>query len=222
MKLRECNAIIIHLGRASVERKPYVDKLCELFPSHHVLDAIDSEKLTRVEIEYYDQLVNFKRMPTLNKISLYARVACFLSHKMALEYIIKNRLNNCIIFEDDAVCDDESFLDTEVPSDYDIIYLGYNVYTSTTPKTKKTTTKIISSHAILYTNWEYVSRLHTYMCNNRRKWKSWDLFMNDFVLPTTSHLLLNTFSQMSPTTKSYVSFSKTNNNWGIPIANVIN
>jgi len=207
MKLLECTAIILHLGRAR-ERKEYVDRLCALFPNHIVLDAVDSEDLTEYDKSYYRDMKNFKRMPTLKEESLFGRVCCFLSHKKAYHYIVTNKIDNAIIFEDDAYVEDESLLDMDIP-DHDMVYLGYNHYV--TPKE----TKIISSHAIYYSGWRRVARLLSFMTSHKNLWKSFDLFLNDYILPTADVTLLNIVGEKSSSgeCKTYVSFSKTNKNW---------
>lgn len=55
-------------------------------------------------------------------------IGCGLSHKKAWKYIIDNNLPNALIVEDDIVINEYiNKLDKyNIPSDYDIVYLGYN------------------------------------------------------------------------------------------------
>jgi len=180
MKYKDVPVFIIHLPM-SVEREPYIEKLKTQFTNVRIIEAIHWGDIENPE--YYLDMKNFIRMPTLKPRNLLARVACFLSHRKALQTISyemeHNGLENAIILEDDAIVVDESLLEKEV-SDDDIVVLGYKTITKNNKK--------IGTWSIYYKNGFLVDGILASMC--QFKWKAFDLWLYKNVCPyvKTSYL----------------------------------
>ena len=79
--------------------------------------------VTYLEQEWLNSKSNFANLS--NRISYkYKVISCFLSHLKALKVAYTDALPNPLIMEDDAVIEDEDFLNTELPDDYQICNIG--------------------------------------------------------------------------------------------------
>ena len=94
--------LIIHSKEHSKDRTENVNKLYSLNPDNATI--IDAKfDFDEDEILYWTDPDNFLCMPVLMySEKVIGRVGCLLSHLKALEYIVENKLNDTIIFEDDA------------------------------------------------------------------------------------------------------------------------
>jgi len=187
-KYRNCNALVIHLPY-SYDRWCYVNDIKSEFPNLHIIDAIEGRQTD----EKFLSMSNFKRTPYLRKECIQARVGCFLSHRKCLEYIVKNKLSNIIVFEDDAVFIHDNFLEEEIEQGYDIIYLGYKVIKNG----KREKYRIDQTHAIYYKDYEIAEAILEYMDNNVDKWTSWNVFLDKEILPVIKYKLYKWIDQVS-------------------------
>lgn len=173
MKYKDVPVFIIHLPM-STDREPFIEKLKTQFSNVRIIEAIHWGDIENPD--YYLDMKNFTRMPTLKPRNLLARVACFLSHRKALQTISyemeHNGLENAIILEDDAILVDESLLDQEVSGE-DMILLGY--------KQTKDQKKIVGTWSIFYKNSTVVDGILASM--SCFKWKAFDLWLNINVYP---------------------------------------
>lgn len=188
MLYTDCNHMIIHMP-VSKNRIPLMNNIKKIFKGQQmIVDAVDS---TIINKDFFRNIKNFKRMPTLNEKSLFARVGCFLSHLRCYEYIIKNRLNNVIIFEDDAVLTDKNFLKKQIDTDKDIVFLGHKIYTG------NKNPQITQAHAIYYKDWKVVKQIYDYALDNQNRWRAFDIFLNNEILPHMNYGLYQFFDQIS-------------------------
>jgi len=90
---------------------------------------------TEEEILYWTCSCNFQAMPVIMYTPrIMGRVGCLISHIWALERIVEQKLNNTIIFEDDAYKVPQHWSETKLHdileeknfSDDYIVYLGYS------------------------------------------------------------------------------------------------
>ena len=148
--------LILHNIEHCPERLPNVLKLASL--SDGLVEIIKSKfDFTEEEILFWTCSLNFQAMyQVMYSPRIIGRVGCLLSHLSALEKIVNEKLNNAIIFEDDAVlnCSHEKLnavLEEKNFSDDFIVYLGYSM----NPKNGK----IFCCHAYLLPDWrkaEYI------------------------------------------------------------------
>jgi len=204
MKYQDCTVLIIHI-RTSLDRLPYIDDIKAKFPNTKIMDAITPYDLSEDEIDFYSYYEHFKRRPGLKLINLLCRVCCFQSHRKCLEYIVDNKLENVIIMEDDAFVIDDTFLKEEIPTEYEMIYLGHGMY-----RTKAGFDKIVLSHAIYYKDWKVAENILDFIDGNQDKWRAWDLFLDKEVLPFLKYKLtkyINQGSIMHRNLKSQISMN---------------
>ncbi len=185
---RDCNALVIHLPY-SYDRWRYVQDIKSEFPKLHIIEAVDGNNVD----EKYLEMSNFKRVPYLKKESILARAACFLSHKKSLEYIVKNKMNNVIVFEDDVIFIHDDFLNEEIEEEYDMVYLGYRTIKSS----KRGKYRVSQTHAIYYKDYEIAETILEFMDNNPNKWTTWYIFLNDEILPYMKYKLNKWVDQVS-------------------------
>ena len=150
--------LIIHSNKYSKDRTENVNKLYSLNPDNATI--IDAKfDFDEDEILHWTDPDNFLCMPVLMYTEkVIGRVGCLLSHLKALEHIVENKLNDAIIFEDDAYLKENKLDDllgalkekknnghSNAPHDY-IVYLGY----SQNPKNDW----VYCCHAYLIPTWE--------------------------------------------------------------------
>ena len=166
--------LIIHSNKYSKDRPENVNKLYSLNPDNATI--IDAKfDFDEDEILHWTNPENFLCMPSImytEKVT--GRVGCLLSHLKALKHIVENKLNDTIIFEDDAYLKDEKLDDLlgvlkekksqgayEDPHDF-IVYLGF----SQNPKNDW----IYCCHAYLIPRWERAQYiLDTINCVQQKK-----------------------------------------------------
>lgn len=184
MKYRDVPVYIIHLQQ-STDRLPYIEKLQEQFSNVKIVDAIWKEEIP--DAEWYLDLKNFTRMPTLKDSNTLARVACFLSHQKALQQIDMDNVDKAIILEDDAILVNESLLEMEVPTEPDIVVLGH--------KKIKSNNKPIGTWSVLYNRKSIYKGVLASM--NNFKWRAYDLWMYYNVYKYVDTVFLNYFEDGS-------------------------
>ena len=175
--------LIIHSNKYSKDRTENVNKLYSLNPDNATI--IDAKfDFDEDEILYWTDSDNFLCMPSIMYTEkVIGRVGCLLSHIKALEHIVENKLNDTIIFEDDAYLKDgklddllealkekknqgdlisaEGHVAYQFPHDF-IVYLGY----SQNPKNDC----VYCCHAYLIPRWERAEYiLGTINCVQQKK-----------------------------------------------------
>jgi len=195
MKYEECTVLIIHV-KSSIDRLPFIANIHAKFPNTKIMDAITPNDLRENEIDFFTSFKNFKRRPGLKLQNLLGRVCCFQSHRNCLEYIVDNKLDNVIIMEDDAYIVDDSFLKDEIPTEYEMIYLGHGIY-----KTKAGYGKTVQTHSIYYRDWKVAESIIDFINGNQDKWRAWDLFLDKEILPFLNYKLNKYLDQASITSK---------------------
>lgn len=83
---------VINLNRSQDRFKKYFDNSYTRWEAIDYKDLQDNNDIFKRMISYYN----------LDENEHKAKCACFLSHYNLLKYIVKNKLNNCLILEDDA------------------------------------------------------------------------------------------------------------------------
>lgn len=164
---KEIPVYIIHLER-SKDREKYIERIKQQFSKVTIVEGIDYE--TMEDKEYWLDLKNFTRMPSLKPQNLLARVGCFKSHRKAYEKILEDKVESAIILEDDAYLDAEHILEQEVRRE-EIVVLGHK--TIQKPPYKK-----IGTWAIYYRK-EIIPEILEQM--KKKKWKAFDLWLNENV-----------------------------------------
>lgn len=125
MKLSEINILYINLNR-NTDRLQHIQKEFEKLNLTNVtrIEAIDGQKLSLNQKEFYLNRRNFKTMCSIPE-RVYGRVGAYLSHLKALDYAIENKFENVLIMEDDAIFKIRK--DKELPKfpeSSDLLYLG--------------------------------------------------------------------------------------------------
>ena len=155
-------ALIIHNKEKSPDRIENVEKLQILFPNNRIIKAIFPDDLKKEQIDFCTNSKNFKAMPVLYQKKfehrIIGRYCCYLSHLKAMQYAYDNKIEDIIIFEDDAVLKDKNFdfidfldkIDTDENKDNKnlIWYLGGCV----NPKSNY----IYCLHAYYFPNWQII------------------------------------------------------------------
>jgi GR25 family glycosyltransferase involved in LPS biosynthesis len=167
------NILIIH---NSVKRKTKeirdISKLSSLSDNVKIIEAIFPDDLTEEQIDYYITKKNFVCMPAgyKNPEKIKSKICCSLSHFKALEFIIENKLNDVIIFEDDAVMYNENLFEKFLSNrdlfekNY-ITYLGGGFFINS----KNETTKyIMDTHAYYIHNYEQATKLYDKLKNAKK------------------------------------------------------
>lgn len=189
MIFKNCNSLMIHSNK-SIDRQIYIDEINKIFPKNILIEAITIDDLNDEEKAFYNN--NFKRRYNMKMPRLYAVVGCFLSHMKCYKYIIDNKIDNVIIFEDDIVINQPDFIYENIPKK-DIIYLGHEKYSANKIKTKP----IIQTHAIYYKSYKLVEEIYNFAQKNNTKWKSFDLWLNKYILPNYNIELYKYIVQVS-------------------------
>jgi hypothetical protein len=184
MLFKDCNSVCIHYS-GSEDRNKYIDEIYEYYPDSIIMSAIIGNDLPKEQKIFYKQLHKSKQnsFKLIHECKLYNTVGRLLSHLKSYKYIIDNKLNNCIIFEDDIKIHDKSFYEMEIPQDDDIIYLGHNLFYLHQLK------HVIGTHAIYYKSWELVEELYDYIVNDFNEWQPFDLYLSKIILPKYKHSL---------------------------------
>ena len=100
----KAEAFIIHLERAHNRRRQAEAFAAKLPMRAHLLDAVDSEKLSDAEIaKVYFRRIHRPRYPFELRRQ---EIACFLSHRQAWREIVERGLDAGLVAEDDVDADD--------------------------------------------------------------------------------------------------------------------
>jgi GR25 family glycosyltransferase involved in LPS biosynthesis len=116
------NVYLINMDK-DIERLKKVTKECKKFNiNFERLSGVDPLKLSKKELDKYVT-------KTCQNICPNGLVGCGISHMKIYEDALKNNYKNILVLEDDVYFDDELYeeLDkamSELPKDYDILYLG--------------------------------------------------------------------------------------------------
>ena len=99
------NCIIIHNKQYAPDRCKNVKELQNLFPNNIIIQAIFPADLTEKQRQFALNPKMFHAMPVMYKFPerILGRYCCYLSHLKALTYAYNHKLDDVIIFEDDAV-----------------------------------------------------------------------------------------------------------------------
>ena len=158
--------IILHNIDHSPNRTKNVTDLMDISDGGLVEILKSKFDFTEEEILYWTCSCNFQAMPVIMYTPrIMGRVGCLISHIWALERIVEQKLNNTIIFEDDAYKVPQHWSETKLHdileeknySDDYIVYLGY----SKNPKNGK----IFCCHAYMIPSW----RKAEYLLNEIKK-----------------------------------------------------
>lgn len=122
---------------------------------------LDGEKLRK----YYDE-IRAKKLQRQGKGLNFGEIACSLSHRMVYKEMINKNLQKVLILEDDVIprTDDLASLSqtlNELPSDWELVYLGYLKHETVTPalKRKQFFYKIISLFGMMAWSYKMVTNL---------------------------------------------------------------
>lgn len=130
--------LYINLDRRP-DRNDHVKKLLlkhNLYDISTRIDAVDGNKLDLQNISPYlvtkqgiDDAMNGKKLYTM---LTKGGIGCALSHRKCYQYIVDNKINRCLVLEDDCYLDDDfnkklRDLENNIPADFDILFLGHHV-----------------------------------------------------------------------------------------------
>jgi GR25 family glycosyltransferase involved in LPS biosynthesis len=199
MYYKDCLGIVIHSKEYNPERRELINILEKDIRKIIIFEAImvnhysqeDKDNLWSI----FGKIDHFKKKRNIK--CAYGAIGCFLSHLEVFSYIIENKLNSVIVFEDDCGYRSEKsrklFLDKEIDSDYDIVYLGCNMRT----------------HATYYKNWKTVLKIFNFILENRDKWLQIDTFLIEYLpildLKFTIVNYFQNFSSLNSRMKEYPS-----------------
>ena len=170
-------ALIIHNSEKSPDRIENVEKLQILFPNNRIIKAIFPDDLTDQQIDFATNPKHFHAMPVLYEKRfhhrLIGRYCCYLSHLKALQYAYEKKIEDVIIFEDDAVLEDKEFDFVKFLSDVDCSVANRDVHSlmyymggSINPKNNN----IYCLHAYYFPDWQIIGVLINALqsSNNKR------------------------------------------------------
>lgn len=191
MQFKDCNVIVIHDNKHT-DRHKYVNNIKRSFKKTTIKYPITPTHFDKHQLSFWLDIHNFKRMPSMHQRKVMTRVSCFMSHIEALEHAIKNKLNNVIVFEDDAIIDEDfEVLNMDIDDEYDIIYLGYDTYYGNKHPIN------ILAHAIYYKSWDIMQQICDYAYSHVDTLKSWDLWLSKYIAPQFNVLYTKLINQAS-------------------------
>ena len=184
--LKDCFAIILHLERA-VDRKHNVERLQEQFKKNKIWKARDMNLMTEEQKEKCLDMKYFHRIPNKNSNPKHIMGWCINAeqHIEILNYIVAEKLDNVIIFEDDALLINK---DDDLVIDYngeDYFHLGGWFYKPN---------KLCKQHAIYYLSHKIVRNMLDYL-NNPKKLKTIDYMFSNYIQPNFKWGYSNKFYQ---------------------------
>jgi hypothetical protein len=181
--LTKSNCIVLHLERAK-ERQVNVDALKKTHPKLEVWKAKDLDLLDDETKNKYLQYNFFHRIPNKHsdKRNIIGWCLNALQHIEILNYIVKNKIDDVIVFEDDARL--YKLEEIEI-NDEDYYYLGGFEY-------KKG--KICLQHAMYYPSWERLEKMLVVL-NNPKKLKTIDYMFSNFIQPKFKYGFSNFYYQ---------------------------
>lgn len=157
--LTKSKVIILHLEKA-LERKKNIEHLKTIFDDVEIYAGKDALTYTEEEKKQYLDLKYFHRLPSCKWRDnvLLGHIACSRSQINILKYIIDNKLDNVIVFEDDANCIDNNLVIDYNDEDY--IYLGV--------KSEYKPNKYCGSHAIYYPSYKKLETIYDILKNPKK------------------------------------------------------
>jgi hypothetical protein len=171
VNLINSNAIVLHLERA-IDRKQYVEALKATHPKLKIWNAKDMNLLDEDTKNKYLDLKFFHRIPNKasNKNHVIGWCLNALQHLVILNYIVDNKIDDVIVFEDDAKLIDK-LEDIEVDDDDYYHYLGGYEY-------KKG--KICKQHSIYYPSYKKVEEM-LIILNNPKRLRTIDYMFANYI-----------------------------------------
>jgi len=173
--LTKAFAIILHLEKAT-DRLEKIQKITDKIPNYKLWIADDVNKFDDARRNKYLDLKFFHRLP--NKHSkqdiIIKRCSCSIHHMEILKYIIDNKIDNVIVFEDDALqVDDDLIIDYDDDTYY--YYLGFRRWTNDK-------NKFGGQHSIYYKSWEKVKEIYD-IINDPKKFTHIDYLFARYIQP---------------------------------------
>ena len=142
---------IIHQSKNTTRCK-YIQDLIHTYPNYEIIEPIIPKDLS---------IYGGRRR---NNKYITAELSLTLTNLFILNKIIKNKLNNVIIFEDDAIqINHLPILDTST----------YSIYLHNFRHPKQASHKIYDCQAMYYPSWKNTKKLYNYI-KNERQILAWD------------------------------------------------
>jgi hypothetical protein len=180
--------IILHLEKA-IDRLENIEKITEKIPNYKIwladdINTYDSNKRNKLlDLKFYHRIPNKFE----NKEEVLKRCSCTLHHLDILKFIIDNKLNNVIVFEDDAFNEKNNFT-INIDDDTTYYYLGFKLYK------QNNKIKFAGQHAIYYPKFEYVENIYNVL-KDPKKLKCIDYMFSNYIQPKFKHQYSNFFIQ---------------------------
>jgi hypothetical protein len=171
--LTNSNAIVLHLERAT-DRKQYIEALKITHPKLEIWKGKDMNLLDEDTKNKYLDLKFFHRIPNKasNKHNIIGWCLNALQHIEILNYIVDNKIDDVIVFEDDAKLFN-IIQDIEVDDDDYYHYLGGIEYKQG---------KIAGQHAIYYPSYRKVEEMLVIL-NNPKRLRTIDYMFSNYIRP---------------------------------------
>jgi hypothetical protein len=168
--LCDCNSIILHLDKAT-ERKEKVNKLRNLCKYSLIWKARDIDTITDDEKKLYSDLRFFHRIPSkyTPERSIIGHCNFAIQYIGILKFIVENKIDNVIVFEDDAELINPK--QTSFPcNSQTFISLGGWFF-------DKKRHKYAGSEAIYYPKWTYIRDLILPYFTNPKNFRQLDYML---------------------------------------------
>jgi hypothetical protein len=184
--LTSCYAIILHLDRAE-HRKKNVRTLQQMFPHHKIWNAIDMNKMTDSQKQKSLDLSFFHRIPNnkMNPKHIIGWCLNAVQHLEILNWIVRNKIDNVIVFEDDAALIDQNSSLVIDCSNKDYVHLGGWFYKPG---------KLCKQHAMFYPSHKVVEAMLEYL-NDPKKLRTIDYMFSNYIQPNFKWGYENLFYQ---------------------------
>jgi hypothetical protein len=184
--LKDCYAIILHLDKAE-HRKKNVHTLQKMFRHNKIWNAIDMNKMTESQNQKCLDLSFFHRIPNnkMNPKHIIGWCLNALQHLEILNWIVRNKIDNVIVFEDDAaLIKPNSNLKIDY-SNKDYVHLGGWFYKPD---------KLCKQHAMFYPKYKVVEKMLEYL-NDPKKLRTIDYMFSNYIQPNFNWGYENLFYQ---------------------------
>ena len=170
INLKNSKVIILHLQTA-IEREENITHLKSIFNDVYIFDGINALTFTDEQRKQYLDLKYFHRLPSCKWRDnvLLGHIACSRSHLNIIKYIIDNKLDDVIVFEDDVKNIDSNLIIEYNNEDY--IYLGI------TKQYKPN--KYSGAYAIYYPSYKKLETMYDIL-KNPKKFKCYDYMITNY------------------------------------------
>lgn len=130
---------VIHLSKKCEERKNFFMENIKNagYININIFEAVDALDITEL-----NETLKLFNNPKIDNSLSKGQIGCLLSHLKLYKHIIDNKINITNVFEDDVMFHPkwnelakEYYNDT--PKDYDILFIGNQIYNSKSPKINK-------------------------------------------------------------------------------------